>query len=151
MTTDTRIDPFRAFNFLVAIDSTVVGGFSEVSGLSAKREIVEYRNGNDVVSHARKLTGRDSYDNVSLKRGYTRDATFWEWFASLSSGNDDRRNMTITLLNEAREPQISWLCEGAWITSLMGPTMSGAGNEIAVESIDFAVEQVRVEIEGSAA
>jgi phage tail-like protein len=147
MSTDIRIDPFRAFNFEVAIDGIPAGGFSEVSGLSAKKEEVMYRNGNDVVSHSRKLTGRDSYESVSLKRGYTTDGAFWDWFKSLSNGNDDKRNMTVTLLNEARERQLTWEIENAWITAIMGPSLSATGNDVAIEEITLTVERVTLEIE----
>lgn len=151
METDKRTDPLRSYNYLVQIDGMTVAGFSEATNLNAKREIVEYRNGNDVESHARKLTGRNSYDNVTLKRGYARDDAFWRWFASLSAGNDDRRNITITLQDEARRPVLSWVCEGAWIVSVMGPGFNATENAVAYESIEFAVEKVTMELEGTAA
>ncbi|APX11987.1 phage tail protein [Tateyamaria omphalii] len=151
MTTDKRIDPLRAFNFLVAVDSTPAAGFSEVSGLGVKREMVAYRNGNDVENHDRKLTGRDSYDNITLKRGYTTDDLMWRWFASLSAGNDDRRNVTITLLDEARSPVMSWLAEGAWILNLMGPSFNATGNDVAIESIELVIEKLTVEVEAAGA
>jgi phage tail-like protein len=151
MATDTRVDPLRSYQFDVVIEGAQVGGFSEVTGLSAKRQMVEYRNGNDVESHSRKLTGRDSFDNVTLKRGYTRDDTFWKWFASLSVGNDDRRNVTVTLRDEMRRPVLSWVLEGAWILSLMGPGMNAGGNEVAVESLELCVEKITMELEGAAA
>ena len=144
MTTDKRFDPHRAFNFLVAIDNTPAAGFSEVSGLGVKREMVAYRNGNDVESHDRKLTGRRSYDNITLKRGYTIDAAMWRWYAG---GENDRRNVTITLLDEARSPVMSWLAEGAWILNLMGPTFNATGNDVAIESIELVLEKLTVEVE----
>jgi phage tail-like protein len=150
METGTRKDPYRSYQFAVEIDGMTVAGFSEASGLAAKREIVEYRNGNDVPSHARKLTGRDSYDNITLKRGFTNDATLWRWFASLSAGADDRRTVTITLHNEARSPVLSWMAENAWIVSLMGPGFNALGNEVAIESLELAVEMITIEVEQAA-
>jgi phage tail-like protein len=151
MSIDNRDDPLRSYHFSVEIDGTQAAGFSEATGLNAKRDIVEYRNGNDVESHVRKLTGRDSYDNVTLKRGYTRDNTFWRWFAALSAGQNDRRTITVTLHDEARRPVLSWTLEGAWIVSLMGPGFNATDNAIAVEQIEFAVEKVTMAQEGAAA
>jgi len=38
-------DPYRSFNFAVEIDAIMVAGFSEVSGLTAETEVIEYRTG----------------------------------------------------------------------------------------------------------
>lgn len=148
MTTDQRIDPFRGFNFMVEIDSTQVGGFSEVSGLTSQRDPVEYREGADPENHVRKLTGLSKYANVTLKRGYVKDDTLWKWYASLAAGNDDRRNITVTLQDEMHKPVMSWTCEGAWITSLMAPSFNAAGNEVVIESLEFCHEKLTLELEG---
>ncbi len=95
MTTDQRIDPYRGFNFMVEIDGTQVGGFSEVSGLNAQRDPVEYREGADVENHVRKLTGLSKYANITLKRGYVKDDTLWRWYAELAAGKDDRQVLVV--------------------------------------------------------
>ncbi|MGI9393092.1 MAG: phage tail protein [Boseongicola sp.] len=151
MEADKRNDPYRTHHYEVLIDGMIAGGFSEVSSPNMRREIVEYRNGNDPESHSRKLTGRDSFENITLKRGFTHNAAFMQWFANLSMGADDRRNITITLRDEARRPVLTWVCEGAWIVSLMGPGFNAAGNEVAIESIEFAVESVKMELEATPA
>lgn len=150
MTTDRRSDPYRGFNFLVDIDDTTVGGFSEVSGLNAQRDPVEYREGADAENHVRKLTGLSKYANVTLKRGYTRNDTLWRWYASLAAGNDDRRNVTVTLLDEAHRPVMSWFAEGAWIVGLMAPSFNAAGNEVVIESLELCLEKLTLELEGAA-
>ena len=57
MPTDTRLDPFRGFNFRVEIDGLPVAAFSEVSGLTAERDATDYRAGTDRKNNVRKLTG----------------------------------------------------------------------------------------------
>ena len=48
MPTGARVDPYRAHNFIVEIDSVAVAGFSEVGGLSTDGDVVEYREGADI-------------------------------------------------------------------------------------------------------
>ena len=38
-------DPFMGYNFLVEIGGVVIGGFSEVSGLSSEIELESYQEG----------------------------------------------------------------------------------------------------------
>ncbi len=148
MPTDERTDPFRGFNFLVEVDNTEVGGFTEVSGLTAERETIEYREGADAENHVRKLTGLSKYGNITLKRGYTRDDTLWRWYASLAAGNDDRRSVSITLLDETRQPVMRWNAEGAWLFKLEAPSFNAAGNEVVVETLEICHEKLTIELEG---
>jgi len=77
MATGDRKDPYRSFNFRIEIDGIAVGSFSEVSGLSSDGDVVEYRNGDDVPLHVRKLTGLRKTSNITLKRGYTQNRELW--------------------------------------------------------------------------
>lgn len=141
MPTDERVDPFRGFNFIVDIDNTEVAGFSEVSGLTAERDPVEYRDGSDAENHARKLTGLSKYANLTFKRGYTSDDTLWQWFAALAAGEDDRRGVTITLMDEAHQPVMSWSAEGAWLCKIEGPGFNATDNQVAIESMERCHEK----------
>jgi phage tail-like protein len=147
MATDKRLDPFRTFNFEVEIDGTPVGSFSEVSGLTAEGDAVEYREGTDMVNTARKLMGLRKYSNITLKRGYIQDDTFWTWYSNIANGVNDRRNGTIILRNEARRRVLSWRFENAWLNKIEGPTMNATGNEVAVEAVELCHEGVMMEVE----
>jgi len=146
MPTDERIDPFRGYNFIVDIDNTAVAGFSEVSGLTAQGDEVPYREGADMENHVRKLTGLRKYANITFKRGYTKDPTLWLWYAAIASGENDRRGVTITLMDEAHDPVMRWNAEGAWINQLEGPTMNATGNEVAIESMELVHEKLTIEL-----
>ena len=74
-----RNDPYGQFDFLIEIDGVVKGGFSEASGLSTDTNIIEYREGAESHGTTRKLPGLMKYNNVVLKRGWTKDRSLWEW------------------------------------------------------------------------
>lgn len=146
MATGERRDPYRAFNFQLVIDNVPLGAFSEVSGLTAEGDAVDYREGTDLPSSVRKLPGLRKYGNLTLKRGYTQDKSLWNWYANIVNGVADRRNVTIVLMNERREPVLRWNAENAWINKIEGPAMKASGNEVAMESVELVHEGLTIEV-----
>lgn len=145
--TDTRTDPFRGFNFRIEIDGTPVASFSEVSGLTAEGDPVDYREGTDAANNVRKLVGLRKYAMVVFKRGYTKDDTFWKWYANIANGKNDRRNGSVVLRNEAHKDVMRWNFENAWINKIEGPALKAAGNEVAIESMELVHEGLTFDLE----
>lgn len=146
MATAERRDPYRTFNFQLEIDGVPLGAFSEASGLTAEGDAVDYREGTDQQQNVRKLTGLRKYTNITLKRGYTQDKALWRWYGNIVNGQPDRRDVTIILLNEARQPVLRWHAEGAWINKIEGPSFKAAGNEVAMESVELVHEGLTLEM-----
>lgn len=145
MANDQRIDPYRAYNFQLEIDNLPRGAFSEVSGLTAEGDAVDYREGSDSQPSVRKLVGLRKYTNLTLKRGYTADGSLWGWYNNIVNGVPDRRNVTIVLMNEQRQPVLRWHAENAWINKIEGPTFKATGNEVAMESVEIVHEGLTLE------
>jgi len=145
MATDSRNDPYRGFNFIVEIDNIARGGFSEAGGLTAEGDAVDYREGSDLQSNVRKLPGLRKYTNITLKRGYTQDKTLWQWYMNIVNGQSDRRNVTLVLMNERREPVLRWHAENAWINKIEGPALKASSNDVAMESIELVHEGLTLE------
>lgn len=146
MATAERRDPYRTFNFQLQIDGVPLGAFSEVSGLTAEGDAVDYREGTDLQQNVRKLTGLRKYSNITLKRGYTQDPSLWRWYGNIVNGQADRRNVTIVLMNEARQPVLRWHAESAWVNKIEGPSFKAAGNEIAMESVELVHEGLTIDV-----
>jgi phage tail-like protein len=142
MATGDRKDPYRGFNFRVEIDGISVGSFSDVSGLSSDGDIVEYRNGDDVPLHVRKLAGLRKFSNLTLKRGYTDNRELWNWRNNVVNGVPDRRNGAIELMDEERKDVLRWEFEGGWIHKIDGPTFNAKGNDVTVESLEIVIESL---------
>src|SRR5215475_2482967 len=146
MATGVRNDPFRAFNFSLEIDNVPLGAFSECSGLTAEGDAVDYREGTDLIPNVRKLVGLRKYSNITLKRGYTQDTSLWTWFNNIVNGLPDRRDVTIVLLNEQRQPVLRWHAESAWINKIEAPMFKASGNEVAMESVELVHEGLSMEM-----
>ena len=145
MATAERRDPIRAFNFQLEIDGIPRGAFSEVSGLTAEAEAVAYREGTDFQSNDRQLMGRQKYTHLTMKRGYTEDQSLWIWHANIRNGVPDRRNVTVVLMNELRQPVLRWHAENAWIIKIEGPSFKASGNEVAIESVELVHEGLTID------
>jgi phage tail-like protein len=146
MATGERRDPYRSFNFQLVIDGVPLGAFSECSGLTAEGDAVDYREGTDLIPNVRKLVGLRKYSNITLKRGYTQDTSLWTWFTNIVNGLPDRRDVTIVLLNEQRQPVLRWHAESAWINKIEAPMFKASGNEVAMESVELVHEGLSIEM-----
>ena len=140
-----RDNPYLNFNFLVDIGVGDELGFSEVDGLSGEIEVIEYREGADRVNSARKLPGLAKYPNVTLKRGIAGRTDLFEWWKAVRDGQVQRRNVTITLLDEQRQAVYRWLLRNAWPVKIEGPSLHASANEVAIESLELAHEGLEIE------
>jgi phage tail-like protein len=143
--TGTRNDPYRTYNFRVEIDGTSVAGFRECSGLSFTTDPVEYREGTDVALSPRKLIGLRKFANIQFRRGFTKDESLWSWYKNVLNGADDRRNGSIVLQDEQHTDVLRWEFEQGWITRWEGPTFNATSNDVAIETIEIAVERVELQ------
>jgi phage tail-like protein len=69
----------------------------------------------------------------------------WNWCRNTTNGQSDRRKVTITLMNEARQPIKHWHCNNSWVTKIEGPTFKASGNEVTVESVEITHEGLTIE------
>ena len=142
--TGDRSDPYAAFNFLVEIDGVTVAGFSECSGLSTETGIIEYRNG-DETNTVRKLPGLKKFANITLKRGYTADKNLWQWRKKVMDGKTERQSGAIVLQNEVRQTALRWTFREGWPSKWEGPTFNAKNNEVAIETMEIAVEDLALD------
>jgi len=138
-------NPYTAFNFEVQLDNVPVAAFRECSGLSFNTDPIEYREGTDVPLNVRKLPGLFKFSNITLKRGFTQSHDLWNWYKNLLNGVPDRRDGAVILQDEQHNPVLRWNFTNAFITKWEGPGLNATTNEIAIESVELAVERVELQ------
>ncbi len=115
--------------------------FTEVSGLTQELQAVDYRTGDSLDYSMVKMPGLRKYNNITLKRGVTKsDNEFFLWLNSVTLNVIERRDITISLLNEKHEPVMVWTAHNAFPVKLEGPGLKASGNEVAIESLEIAHE-----------
>ncbi|MBD3421969.1 MAG: phage tail protein [Chitinivibrionales bacterium] len=142
--------PLPAFHFQVdwgGSKGTEVG-FSEVSGLTIERQVVEYRDGASKEYGPVKMPGIPKFGNITLKRGITKaDNDFYAWINTTALNTVERRDLTISLLNENHEPAMTWKVKNCFPVKVEGPGLKSTGNEVAIESLEVAHEGLTIEAE----
>ncbi len=143
-----RDNPYGAFKFMVKLgdawaEDTLIGGFSDVSGLGNEVKYSEYRNGNEKEGHVRKVPNVNTTDDVTLKRGVIGDPKLFAWLRDTRNGVHDPRTVTITLHDEAGAPVCAWKLEVAQPKKWVGPTLAGkGGGEVAMEELHLVAESI---------
>jgi phage tail-like protein len=140
MSPTARTDPFQAGNFLVNIEGIPATSFSEVSGLEADIEVVDYRAGNLGGNTVQKLPGLSRYANLTLKRGLTADLSLWNWINSALQGTLVRASVAIILLDQSDKPVLTWRLKNAWPCRWSGPSLVANTSEVAIETLEICHE-----------
>jgi phage tail-like protein len=137
--------PIPKFHFQVDWGGTKIG-FTEVSGLEVTTEKIEYRDGSSPEYVKLQMPGMQTQSQITLKRGiFTGDNEFYEWWNTVALNTIDRRDITISLLNEAHEPVVVWKVKNAWPTKVTSTDLNSTGNEVAVETLELAHEGLTME------
>lgn len=137
--------PLPAFHFQVEWGGKRIG-FSEVSGLNVEVQAIEYRDGASPIYSVQKMPGIPKYGNITCKRGIVaKDGEYAAWLNTIQLNQAERRDVTVSLLNEKHEPVMVWKARNAFPVKIEGPGLKSTGNEVAIESLEIAHEGLSVE------
>lgn len=138
---------FGQYNFLLEIQGVIndnkiiVGGFKTVSGMDSETEVIQFKQGNDIV--VRKKPGRTTYANIVLERGFTATDDLWQWRKNIEDGKIDRRSGSIIVLDQDGQTEVARynFYEG-WPCKWNVPDMNSDTSAMAIEKIEICVEKV---------
>ena len=155
--------PMTSMNFVVTA-GTGVASFSEVTGIEASVDVVEFRQGNSISLAPIKVPGLVHHGNTTLKYGYIMDDSFRNWVAQCVSSErgitsrekNFRLDVRVELLDTGASVEMPnkinteaaaaggnvWVFKEAWVTKYNGPDMNAMNSQIAVESIELAYESL---------
>ena len=148
--------PLTKMNFLVRV-SNVEGtaAFSQVTGIDASVDVIEFRQGNANSLAPVKIPGLVKHGNITLRFGYTLDSAFKTWIqecVSETRGEMPRNDVQIELIDiNGGAPQALatavtgtrvWLLTQAWVTKYTGPELDAKTSDVAIESVELAYEEL---------
>ncbi len=151
--------PLTKMNFLVSVPDLTgtMAAFSEVTGIDASVDVVEFRQGNAHSLAPVKIPGLVKHGNITLKMGYTIGNGFKKWVqdcVSETRGAIPRTTVTIELLDirdgspsstyEATKGNILWTLKEAWVCKYSGPDLNASASEVAIETIELAYEEMTI-------
>ncbi|MBN8787295.1 MAG: phage tail protein [Terrimonas sp.] len=139
--------PISKFHFQVDWGGSRIG-FTEVTGLEVSTDVIEYREGSSPEYHKIKMPGMQKFSNITLKRGtFQGDNDFYNWWNTVALNTIERRNVTISLLNESHEPVVVWKVKNAWPVKVQSTDLKADGNEVAIETLELAHEGLTIQNE----
>jgi phage tail-like protein len=134
-----RTDPYRNFNFLVEIEGLGQAEFSEVLLPEASVDVIEYREGGEVGA-GRKLPGRIHFGNLVLRWGITTSRGLYDWWKTVQDGQTQRRNVSVILLDEGRNPVKRWNFFSAWPVRYQVSALEAIGHGVVLETLEIGHE-----------
>lgn len=150
--------PLTKMNFLVHVDQVDgSAAFSEVTGIEATVDVIEFRQGNAHSLSPVKIPGLVKHGNVTLKMGYTLDSAFKTWIqecVSSTRGMMPRYTVTIEMIdiNGGSPQQLSntvtgtriWQLSNAWVAKYQAPDLNALQSEVAIETVEIAYEELTI-------
>jgi phage tail-like protein len=150
MATVIRNDPYPGHNFHLLVNGVTDEGdavscaFTEISGLETEIHVIEYRAGN-MDTTVTKHPGLRSQTNLVCKKGSTGHHQFWDWIQSAMDGDVQRRDGAVILRDENQQDVMRWNFSRAWPSKYSGPSFNATNNEIAMETLEICLEDLRLE------
>ena len=139
--------PLPKFHFQVEWGGTKLR-FTEISGLDEEIEVIEYRDGASPEYTKLKMPGLQKNSNITLKRGvFAGDNEFYDWMNTVKLNTIERRDITISLLNENHEPVMVWKVKNAWPSKIQSTDLKADGNEVAIETLELVHEGLVIQNE----
>jgi phage tail-like protein len=134
-------DPYKGFRFRVEIQGIQQMGFTECSSIGSHIEVVEYREGGDVAS-VRKLPGKVSYPDITLKWGMTNSQEIYDWHRDTAQGNIKRVSGSVVQFDDTGKEQLRWDFFNAWPSKWDGPAFNAKGNDVSIETLTLTCERI---------
>jgi phage tail-like protein len=137
--------PLVGFHFAIEMQGVVTGYFTECGGLGSEHEVIEHKvvteKGTEVVM---KIPGRLKWENITLKRGITKNMDIWKWRKDVENGMVDsaRRDGSVVMFDQELKEIARWNFLRAWPVKVTGPQPKSDSNEIGVEELTIAHEYI---------
>ncbi len=134
-----------AFRFLVAVGGENQAAFTECTLPTVEWDVQPVKEGG-LNTYVHQLPGQRKPARVSLKNGVGRTALL-DWYLECMEGPPTRKDITITLLDIAREPVIIWHIKDAFPVKWNGPQLQSDARTIAIQTLELACGEVTASYE----
>lgn len=132
----------RPSSFRLELDGVSLGSFAALDGPGISIEILEFREGGDPNANARKLPGRTTWTNLTLKRGYVNQSFFETWIHQVRDGAPSfRKDLSLVILDGRGVETARYNLFNCWPASWKLSSLDGRGSDVLVEEVVVAVER----------
>ena len=136
-------------SFRFAVNFQLPGGtvpvhFSELSGLSVNVETESVKEGGQN-AYIQKLPAQPQYANLVLKKAMEVDMALIRWITkAITTFDFIPVDMTISMLNEIREPLVSWMVAGAYPVKWEVSGLQADQSSLAIETLEMVYQEFHI-------
>lgn len=135
-------EPALSLTYKCTIDGIIpLGTWTKIEGLAFSHEVTEYREGG-MNSHMRKLVGPVKYENVRLSRPVDSDSQLIYIWLAANLVKIVPQTMSIMALDSAGSEITQWNLAGVVPVKWSGPTLDINGNQVAMETLELAYDEM---------
>jgi len=121
-------------------------GFSEVSGLAVDVEAAVFRDGASPDNRSIAMPGRLRYPHLVLKRTVMKsDNEFFDWINTVHFDSSLRRDIVVSLLDDAGAPVVVWRFRNAFPVKLEYSSLESENAGPMIEILEIEHEGMTVQ------
>jgi phage tail-like protein len=135
-------EPALSLTYKCTIDGIIpLGTWTKIEGLAFAYEVTDYREGG-VNAYTRKIIGPVKYENVRLSRPVDSDSMLVSLWLTANLVKIVPQMMSITAMDSAGGEVTQWNLSGVVPVKWTGPTLDINGNQVAMETLELAYEEM---------
>ena len=143
--------PLPIYNYRVEIDGIAIS-FSQVSGLNISYPPQTYKEsrieGGKAGPRVMRMPGQLAEITITLQKGVVRGGVslqpLYEWINNTQINQTQKKDVSISLLDEEGTPVITWTVIDAFPTGLEGPSFDASGEDVAMESLQLTADRITI-------
>ena len=135
--------PMPSFRFQIENANGFVGSAQAVSGLETAVQTMEYRHSGSALYSTVQMPGIAQYGNITLNRVVVaNNSSFWRLQQSVAENAATQSTWILKLINENDQVVMQWQMINAWPTKIIGTDLKSDGNQIGIDTLKIAHEQI---------
>lgn len=134
-------EPLPSSTFIVEIDGIGSASYMSVEGVTAKTEVIEYRDATDP-NRVMLLAGNTRYGPITLKRGLTDNTELWDWYKENLDNPVDYRSMSIVFQDHGHNEKARYNAHECWPSEYYIEELEANPSNVAIEVIVIQTELI---------
>ena len=135
-------EPALTLTYQCTVDGIIsLGTWTKIENLAFSYSVEEYREGG-LNTYTRKIIGPLKYENVRLSRPVDADSMLIAAWLTSNIVKIVPQTMSITAMDSAGNEVTTWNLSGVVPVKWTGPTLDVNGNQVAMETLELAYDEM---------
>lgn len=136
-------DEFLGSSFALEIEQVEVARFTGCSGLSINTNVVEFKETlatGEIVT--RKRPGQTTYEDIVLKRGFSKSTAVTDWHKQVRDGVIERHNGSVVIYDSTGAEVDRWNFEAGWPSKWSASDLDASTDDVMIEELTITHERL---------